>query len=109
MVGSQVGTNAEILAELAREVAEVARSRPTTPPWPAQMDGIVAEMAQECVTMLATVAAGLESTDPAPARDVQRTRAPASISAWWRRVCCVAPSTRLRWPVTWRGCAAPAR
>lgn len=72
VVGAQLSIDAECLGELARSVADVARSRSAAPPWPEELAGILREMAHGCLTMIATVAAGLESASPAPLREVQR-------------------------------------
>ena len=84
VVGVQVGMDAECLGELVRSVADIARSnarsRQATPSWPAAVDGIVREMSQDCLVMIATLAAAMEAPGPIPVRDMQRTRDDVDLS-----------------------------
>jgi phosphate transport system protein len=83
VIGAQVSLDAECLGELARTLADLARSRPATATWPAQLVETLREMAQDCLTMIATVAAGVDSVDtttPPPLRALQRTRNAVGLS-----------------------------
>lgn len=83
VTGAQVSIDAACLGGLARSLTDLARSRPAERSWPAEPDGILREMAGDCLTMIATVAAGLNSADtatPLPVETLQRSRDAVGVS-----------------------------